>query len=170
MCPSTVTWKPVPVETRRSAGLAGDDTSVPGSSSEPGTGFGAAGRPTCPCAGDGSGFAAIAQASAEAAKGRSIEPRIGQWDGLRCETGHTRRSLVEPAAGSPGTARRAAAPGRLLRVLAELRLALFQERLDAFARLFGVVVELQRVHAHARDAGLVGGVHVERALGDRDRG
>eukprot|EP01137_Pigoraptor_chileana_P034904 Opistho-2@28154 len=59
---------------------------------------------------------------------------------------------------------------RLLGVLAELGLAPFLQGRDALARLFGVVVQLERVHAQARDAGLVRRVGVEAALGDGQRG
>src|SRR5690606_20117781 len=38
------------------------------------------------------------------------------------------------------------------------------------AGLFGVVVEFQGIHAHARNAALMRGVHVEAALGDGERG
>src|SRR6266404_18822 len=82
--------------------------------------------------------------------------------------------MTSPEYGGPGlamTARQGSLllGGVLLRVLAELGLALLLKGLHAFTRLLGVVVQLERVHAHPRDAGLVRGVHVERTLGDRDR-
>src|SRR6476620_3070704 len=61
-------------------------------------------------------------------------------------------------------------PRGSLHVLAELGLALLLERIDAFLRFLSVVEELQRVHPHAGDAGLMGGVHVEAALGDGESG
>jgi len=57
----------------------------------------------------------------------------------------------------------------LLRVLAEIGLALFLQGIDALTRFFGVVVELERVHAQACDSALVGSVGVEAALGNGQR-
>src|SRR2546427_12952007 len=57
----------------------------------------------------------------------------------------------------------------LLHVLAKFRLPLFLQGIDAFTRFLGVVIELERVHAQAGNAALVGGVRVETALGNGQR-
>src|SRR6185369_4288634 len=57
----------------------------------------------------------------------------------------------------------------LLHPAAEVGLAFLLEGLHAFARFLGVVVQLERIQAHAGDAALVRGIHVERALRDRQR-
>ena len=53
-------------------------------------------------------------------------------------------------------------------VLAEFGLALLQEGAHPFARLLGVVVERQRLHAHPAQRANAFGIGVERALGDGD--
>jgi hypothetical protein len=55
-------------------------------------------------------------------------------------------------------------------VLAKIRLALFEKRVNAFARLIGLVIQTQRLKSQAADAADVFRAGIERAFRDRDGG
>src|SRR5439155_15831028 len=85
----------------------------------------------------------------------------------RCE--HDGRERARRPLRREGRGRRGAGRG-LAALLPELRRALLEERVPAFERLVGLIVELERREAEFRDAADVLGVGVERLLGQLEGG